>query len=266
MAEHRQHHPKGQVEMKDLIESHLPFPREFNSTEAFPTMLYLAQIMQSMGQKTQTEFYRRLVDKLNTTDGTGHNMGALYWQLNDIWEGCSWASFGKCKMRYRYDVFVKKKMKMSLLEINGRWKMFANYIKRAFHPVLPSPFKDTNGDVAIELISDRLADFGGQMRVRVLNLSSFVPVFDESVPVRTVCHWKAVVRDLVFNYFFRFPLVLSNVSGSLPNPCQPTRGTWLRTVEYRFTLHRVYDHSRYSGQLFVASIPHQQGSYKGPQH
>lgn len=58
-------------------------------------MLYMAQIMQSMGQKTQTEFYRRNVDKFyEAEDGTGYNMGALYWQLNDIWEGCSWSSFG----------------------------------------------------------------------------------------------------------------------------------------------------------------------------
>jgi beta-mannosidase len=93
MAEHRQRHPKGQNEIRALIESHLPYPANFNSTEAFPAMVYMSQIIQSMGQKTQTEFYRRLVDKL-ANDGTGHNMGALYWQLNDIWPGCSWASFG----------------------------------------------------------------------------------------------------------------------------------------------------------------------------
>jgi beta-mannosidase len=93
--EHRQHHPGGQEEMRALIESHLPYPVNYNSTEALPAMLYMAQIMQAMGQKTETEFYRRLVDKFNTTDGSGLNMGALYWQLNDIWEGASWASFGK---------------------------------------------------------------------------------------------------------------------------------------------------------------------------
>lgn len=91
--QHRQHHPLGQGEIRELIRSHFPFPRDYNSTEAFPYMLYMAQLSQSMGQKTQTEFYRRLADKLYS-DGTGHNMGALYWQLNDIWEGCSWASIG----------------------------------------------------------------------------------------------------------------------------------------------------------------------------
>jgi beta-mannosidase len=94
MVQHRQHHPGGQEEILNLITSHLPSPVDFDSPEALPSMLYMAQIMQSTGQKTQTEFYRRLMDKFNETDGTGHNMGALYWQLNDIWEGCSWASVG----------------------------------------------------------------------------------------------------------------------------------------------------------------------------
>lgn len=92
--EHRQHHPKGQGEIRDLIKTHFPFPRDYNSPEALRYMLYMAQLSQIMGQKTQSEFYRRLQDKLNL-DGTGHNMGAMYWQLNDIWEGCSWASMGK---------------------------------------------------------------------------------------------------------------------------------------------------------------------------
>lgn len=94
MMEHRQHHPGGQEEIRELIRSHFPFPTNYNSTAAFPYMLYMAQLTQIMGQKTQTEFYRRLQDKMDA-DGTGHNMGALYWQLNDIWEGCSWASVGK---------------------------------------------------------------------------------------------------------------------------------------------------------------------------
>ncbi len=56
-------------------------------------MVYMSQLSQSMAQKTQTESYRRIVDKLDD-GGTGHNMGALYWQLNDDWPGCSWSSIG----------------------------------------------------------------------------------------------------------------------------------------------------------------------------
>jgi len=137
-------------------------PTNFNSTEAFPSMLYMAQITQSMGQKTQTEFYRRNVDKFYESEGgTGYNMGALYWQLNDIWEGCSWSSF----------------------EINGRWKMYAYFAQRAFSPVLASPYRETNGDVVVEVISDYPKQYQGFLRVRVFKLSSLSPIFDEEVGI-----------------------------------------------------------------------------------
>lgn len=55
--------------------------------------------MQAQCVKTQTEFYRR--SRSEIVDGKGHTMGALYWQLNDIWQAPSWAS----------------------LEYGGKWKM-----------------------------------------------------------------------------------------------------------------------------------------------
>jgi len=140
---------------------HLPIPADPDTPAAFPAMLYLAQVQQSMSQKTQAESFRRLVDKYNEADGSGYNRGALYWQLNDIWEGCSWTGF----------------------EVNGRWKMLANYMKRTFHPVLPSPYKDANGNVIIELVSDSLTPVSGPMTVRLFNLESMTPIFQQSTNV-----------------------------------------------------------------------------------
>lgn len=55
----------------------------------------LNQVMQAQCVKTETEFYRR--SRSEIVDGQGYTMGALYWQLNDIWQAPSWASLGKCR-------------------------------------------------------------------------------------------------------------------------------------------------------------------------
>lgn len=52
-----------------------------------------AQVMQAQCVKAQTEFYRR--SRTELIDGKGHTMGALYWQLNDIWQAPSWSSIGR---------------------------------------------------------------------------------------------------------------------------------------------------------------------------
>lgn len=49
--------------------------------------------MQAQCVKTETEFYR--FSQSEIVKGEGHTMGALYWQLNDIWQAPSWASLGK---------------------------------------------------------------------------------------------------------------------------------------------------------------------------
>lgn len=49
---------------------------------------------QALCVKIETEFYRR--SRSEIVDGQGYTMGALYWQLNDIWQAPSWASLGKC--------------------------------------------------------------------------------------------------------------------------------------------------------------------------
>lgn len=56
-------------------------------------MCLLIKVMQAQCVKTETEFYR--FSQSEIIKGEGHTMGALYWQLNDIWQAPSWASLGK---------------------------------------------------------------------------------------------------------------------------------------------------------------------------
>jgi len=43
--------------------------------------------------KTEVELYRRKQSVLDA-DADGLTMGALYWQLNDIWQAPTWSSIG----------------------------------------------------------------------------------------------------------------------------------------------------------------------------
>lgn len=47
-----------------------------------------------MSTKTETEKYLRDRNKL-TAENKGRTMGAMYWQLNDVWQAPSWSSIGK---------------------------------------------------------------------------------------------------------------------------------------------------------------------------
>jgi len=53
----------------------------------------LCEINQAMGMKTEVELYRRKQNVIDA-DGAGLTMGALYWQLDDIWQAPSWSSIG----------------------------------------------------------------------------------------------------------------------------------------------------------------------------
>lgn len=89
-ALHRQHHGNGNDEMLEQVQLHFRLPRRTDPLRKFKDTIYLTQVMQAQCIKTETEFYMR--SRSEIVDGEGHTMGALYWQLNDIWQAPSWAS------------------------------------------------------------------------------------------------------------------------------------------------------------------------------
>lgn len=48
----------------------------------------ILQITQAMAMKAESEFYRQ-------SQADWYTMGALYWQLNDVWQAPSWSSIGE---------------------------------------------------------------------------------------------------------------------------------------------------------------------------
>jgi beta-mannosidase len=89
----RQHHPGGNDELVLQVEGQLGKARETTAVQRFLDMIYLTQMHQAEAIKIESEHYRRL--QYLDFDGLGHCMGSLYWQLQDIWQGPSWASIGE---------------------------------------------------------------------------------------------------------------------------------------------------------------------------
>ena len=73
----------------------------------FDSFVYASQLLQAQAMQYGVEHWRR---------HRGHCMGAIIWQLNDIWPGISWSS----------------------IDYYGRWKALHYYEKRFFAPVLIS--------------------------------------------------------------------------------------------------------------------------------
>jgi beta-mannosidase len=78
---------------------------QFNSLE-WRDRVYLSQISQAIALKTETEVYRSGKGNFMNT------MGALYWQLNDVWMAPSWSS----------------------IEYNGNFKIVHYWMKNVFAP------------------------------------------------------------------------------------------------------------------------------------
>ncbi|NXU08143.1 MANBA mannosidase, partial [Pardalotus punctatus] len=148
---HRQHHEGGNFQMLQEIGRHFKLPQSPDAVKQFKDMIYLTQVMQAQCIKTETEFYR--FSQSEIIKGEGRTMGALYWQLNDIWQAPSWAS----------------------LEYGGKWKLLHYFAQNFFAPLLPVAYED-KGMLHIYGVSDLHVDHKVTLRVVVHAWSSLEPV------------------------------------------------------------------------------------------
>lgn len=77
-----------------LISKNFIVPQNNNSITELMDYIYLSQVTQAVSMRIQTELYRQMKSSFNDL-GEGMTMGALYWQLNDVWQAPSWSSIGK---------------------------------------------------------------------------------------------------------------------------------------------------------------------------
>ncbi|GAB1609427.1 beta-mannosidase-like [Argonauta hians] len=133
-TEHRQHHIGGQVEMEAEILQHFDIPASSKKfrPKVFQDIIYLTQINQAMSIRFETESYRR--HQSEAVNGNGLTMGALYWQLNDIWQAPTWSS----------------------LEYDGKWKMLHYYSTKFFASVLISPYIANEKTLHVNMVVDEI--------------------------------------------------------------------------------------------------------------
>ncbi|KAL1742498.1 glycoside hydrolase family 2 protein [Schizophyllum fasciatum] len=126
--------PQGQYEMTAPVLLWLPTPDTPDAKHNFTQWCWSTQVFQAMEVSAQVAFYRR---------GAGrpeHNLGALVWQLNDVWQGISWAA----------------------IEYSGRWKPLQYALRNVFEKVAVYPFWNaTTERLEVDVVSDRLEDVDG---------------------------------------------------------------------------------------------------------
>ncbi|HEV7747833.1 MAG TPA: glycoside hydrolase family 2 protein [Pyrinomonadaceae bacterium] len=113
-----QRHPRGNQLVREYM------LREYSEPKDFESFLYVSQVLQAEGIKIGAEHLRRIKP---------HNMGSLFWQLNDCWPVASWSS----------------------IDYTGRWKALQYYARRFYGDILVSPLED-NGNISVFVVSDRL--------------------------------------------------------------------------------------------------------------
>lgn len=137
VMEHHQRNWGGNTRITENMTRYFRFP------EGFPNFVYLSQVQQGLAIRMAIEHFRR---------SRPICMGALYWQLNDMWPVASWAS----------------------LEYGGKWKALHYMAKRFYAPVLISSLKAEDGAIEIWADNDAATTVDAKVRVRVVDFTGKV--------------------------------------------------------------------------------------------
>jgi beta-mannosidase len=116
--------------------------RSYGEPKDFASFVYLSQVMQAQGIQLAAEHLRA---------SRPQAMGSMYWQLNDVWPGASWASI---------DYF-------------GRWKALQFHARRFYAPLLIAALRN-NGTTTVSLVSDQTSPASLRWRMRTMDASGKV--------------------------------------------------------------------------------------------
>lgn len=126
-----QRHPRGNHLVREYMLREYPEPKDFDS------FLFVSQVLQAEGIKIGAEHLRRIMP---------HNMGSLYWQLNDCWPVASWSS----------------------IDYTGRWKALQYYARRFYAELLVIPH-ESEGNIEFFVVSERSQPSAAQLSLSLID-------------------------------------------------------------------------------------------------
>ena len=134
-------HQRGGMHANELIETYLL--NEYRKPRNLEAFLYMNHVLQGDAIKTAIEAHRRDMP---------YCMGTLFWQHNDCWPVASWAS----------------------RDYYGRWKAQHYFARKAYRDILVSPIADEDGQLKVQIVSDRHKVCNGRLEVKVMKLTGEV--------------------------------------------------------------------------------------------
>ena len=141
-----QRHPRGNQLIREYMLREYPEPKDFES------FLYVSQVLQAEGIRVGAEHLRRIMP---------HNMGSLYWQINDCWPVASWSS----------------------IDYYGRWKALQYYARRFYSNLLISPHVE-DGKLRLYVVSDHTKPAPAKLRMALMDLDgNTLTVFSRDVTI-----------------------------------------------------------------------------------
>jgi beta-mannosidase len=142
-----------------------------------------------MSIKIETEHYRTYMSRLDD-QGRGHTMGALFWQLNDVWVAPSWAA----------------------IDYTGRWKMLQYFVPGFFSQEIVTGLYNADKNLEIFHILNKAHGDGEKwLNLTVYAWDSFTPVNVTKLslgnPVRVTSNYSECLR-----YCFKEALTATSVA------------------------------------------------------
>jgi len=157
VMEAHQRNPGGNGKILYYLSETYRYPKDFAS------LVYISQVLQMESIQTGVDHWRR---------NRGRCMGAIYWQLNDCWPVCSWAS----------------------IDYYGRWKALHYGARRFFAPLRATLFID--GTVRVFVHNDTLKAANGKIKL-YLRDRNFNTLAEETVDadLPPMAAGEVLVRD-----------------------------------------------------------------------